>query len=53
LIGRLAQGAVDRCKERIASATKRTDQIVHRDGDKAIGRESPSFTGALKRLRGL
>ena len=53
LIGRLAQGAVDRCRERIMAATKRTDQVVHRDGEKGTGREPLSFTGALKRFRGL
>jgi hypothetical protein len=53
VIERLAQQAVDRCRERIVSATKRIEQGLHRNGEKGIQKELPSFTDALKRFRGL
>jgi len=53
VIEKIVQNAVDRCRERITSATKRIDRGVARTGETGIPREPPSFTNALKRLRGL
>lgn len=53
LIEKLVKSAVDRCRERITSATKRIDRDPNRSGDTGIQKEPPSFTDAMKRLRGL
>ncbi|MDD1665789.1 MAG: hypothetical protein LUQ32_10580 [Methanomicrobiales archaeon] len=53
VIERLVQSAVDRCRERITSATRRIDLGPNRSGETGIQREPPRFTDALKRLRGL
>jgi hypothetical protein len=53
VIEKLVKGAIDRCRERITSATKRIDQGPNRSSETGIEREPPRFTDALKRLRGL
>jgi hypothetical protein len=53
VIEKLVQSAVARCRERIASATKRIDRSYPRSGETEIPKEAPSFTDALRRLRGL
>ena len=53
VIERLVQSAVDRCRDRITSATKRVDRGLRRSGETGIQKEPPSFTDTLKRLRGL
>jgi hypothetical protein len=53
VVEKLVYGAVERCRERIASATKRIDQGIHRHEEMAVRREPASFTGSLKRFRGL
>jgi hypothetical protein len=53
VIERLVQSAVDRCRERVVFARKRIDQGAQRKGEMGIQKEPPSFTGGLKRFRGL
>ena len=53
LIEKLVKSAVNRCKERILTAKKQFDGGPHRSGETGIQKEPPSFTDAMKRLRGL
>jgi hypothetical protein len=53
LIEKLVKNAVTRCKERILIAKKQFDGGPNRSGETGIQKEPPSFTDAMKRIRGL
>jgi hypothetical protein len=53
LIEKLVKSAVNRFKERILIAKKQFNGGPNRSGETGIQKEPPSFTDAMKRLRGL